>query len=473
MKKVLFVSGGVLASLVLIFLAFVLLSDINSYKPRIEAAAASALGMDVKIGGRMGVVLLPNFGVSLSNVAIRNRHSDIFFAERVRVGLRLIPLIRRQLRITNIELIRPRLSIERDKNGTLNFGRSTEEPVKESSTPSLTVASFSVSKGGLSYLDSKSGSSAEMKGVDLTMRDLSSKGGTDILKDPSFTGDLKCPEFTYGNIRISNLAFDIKAENGTYTVEPVTMEIFKGAGKAAISLDLKNALSVIEMNGTVSNFSFGEFVGSLSGKKIVEGNADLSIRLSAKAKSLNEIEETLSGEVAMHGENLILHQFDIDALLSQFQKSQSFNLVDIGAFVFAGPLGTSLTKGYDFAGVYRESLGGKGTIEKLVSKWEVRNGVAEAKDVALTTKKNRIALQGKIDFVHERFDSITVAVLDEKGCAKFSQRIRGSFRNPQIERPSILKSVAGPVLKLLDKTEKLLTSNKCAVFYSGSLPQPE
>lgn len=86
---------------------------------------------------------------------------------------------------------------------------------------------------------------------------------------------------------------------------------------------------------------------------------------------------------------------DLDSLLSKIQESQNFPLVDVGAFFLAGPLGTALTKGYDFMGVYKETRGGQGIIKKLVSEWRIKYGIAEAEDVALSTKRNRVAMKGK------------------------------------------------------------------------------
>ena len=64
-KRIIFVSGCVAALLVLLIIALVLFIDVNVYKPRIEAAASDAIGMDFKIGGPMKIVLFPRFGVSL------------------------------------------------------------------------------------------------------------------------------------------------------------------------------------------------------------------------------------------------------------------------------------------------------------------------------------------------------------------------------------------------------------------------
>ncbi|MEF9437652.1 MAG: hypothetical protein L0922_02480 [Candidatus Mariimomonas ferrooxydans] len=124
--------------------------------------------------------------------------------------------------------------------------------------------------------------------------------------------------------------------------------------------------------------------------------------------------------------------------------------------------------GYDFGNVFKESLGSKGgTIQKMVSDWQVKKGIAEAEDVAFTTKKNRIALKGSLDFVQNRFDDVSVAVLNANGCAVFSQRIHGAFKKPQIDKPSILGSLLGPVTCLQRNPSRCLKETDARSFTSG------
>ena len=126
---------------------------------------------------------------------------------------------------------------------------------------------------------------------------------------------------------------------------------------------------------------------------------------------------------------------------------------------------------YNFASLFRGS-GGSSRIRALVSDWKVERGIARAKDVALATNENRIALKGSLDIVNERFDDVTMAMVDGQGCAKVRQRIRGSFRKPEVEKVNVLQSVAGPVLKLFKQAEKLF-GGRCEVFYEGSVASPE
>lgn len=134
-------------------------------------------------------------------------------------------------------------------------------------------------------------------------------------------------------------------------------------------------------------------------------------------------------------------------------------------------MGLGLTKGYDFARIFEGSAGAT-TIRTLVSNWQIAQGVAHAADVAMATPKNRVALKGGLDFVSGRFDDVTVALIDDKGCATVKQKIRGPFRKPEVEKPDVLKALTGPARKLLDRARDLL-GGKCDVFYTGSVAPPK
>lgn len=90
----------------------------------------------------------------------------------------------------------------------------------------------------------------------------------------------------------------------------------------------------------------------------------------------------------------------------------------------------------------------------------------------MATKLNRVALKGGLDFVNERFDIVTVALVDTQGCIKAKQAIHGAFKNPVVEKPGAIKSLSGPVVKLLKQVENILPGSACEVFYAGSIVSP-
>ena len=199
---------------------------------------------------------------------------------------------------------------------------------------------------------------------------------------------------------------------------------------------------------------------------------DFSASLSMQGKTLKEMKRTANGEATLRGDNLTLNGYDLDLEFSRFESSQNFNLVDIGAFFFAGPVGLAVTKGYDFATLFKGS-GGHSVIRTLISNWKIVRGVAQAQDVAMATNEHRVALQGGLDFVNERFDDVTVAVIDANGCTEVRQKIRGSFLSPVVEKPNFLKSLAGPALKMFKRGRALLPGGKCEVFYAGLVSPPK
>ena len=188
-KKVLFITTGVI-TLVVIAIILALLLSIQAFKPQIELAASTALGMDVRIKGRMGIAFFPGFGLSMKDVNVRNSGLDVVTIEKMRIGLKLLPLARSEIKIIQVELVRPVFSIVRSKNGMFNF----EKQGRSSWGKLFAMKKISVSQGSLVYSDETSSDKIEVDDLDLSIRNLSFSG-TDSLepfKNISFTGDTRC-----------------------------------------------------------------------------------------------------------------------------------------------------------------------------------------------------------------------------------------------------------------------------------------
>jgi uncharacterized protein involved in outer membrane biogenesis len=467
----------VMAVLLVCFIITISFIDLEKYKPIIEKSASEALGMRVRIEGVLRVSFFPSIGISLDRVSVENRGLDLVSAKKVRVGLELIPLLRNDVRIRELKFISPRIIIERDSSGRFNFEKpaQTTSEKNRASGGITRLSRAGISGGELIYTDKKSGIKIDIKDIDLTISDLSmgESGGKDLARDISFEGSFRCRELDAGRFRVSDIVVPLKAEGGIFDMNPVTLRSFGKKEKGDLRIDMTRDVSVVTAHYSASGYDLGRFSDMVLKGKFMGGDAGISLSLSAQGKSLAEMKRKMKGDVSLKGEDLQLYSYDLDSLLSKIEESQNFSLIDAGAFLFAGPLGTVLTKGYNFAGVYKESRGGKGSIKKLVSAWKITNSVAEAEDVALSTKKNRIALKGRVDLVNERFDDITIAALDKKGCVRFSQKMSGPFNDPRIEKVSMLRSIAGPALSFFEKTKRFLSGGKCEVFYAGSVSHPE
>ena len=275
-----------------------------------------------------------------------------------------------------------------------------------------------------------------------------------------------------GRFAASDLKVKAEGTDGVFDLKPVTMRVYGAQGSGNIHADFSGATPAYDVRYALPGFQIREAFKILSPKQAAEGTMDFSATLSMRGKTAHGMKRTLGGQVSLQGEHLTLIGTDLDEAFSRFESSQNFNLVDLAAFFYAGPFGLVVTKGYNFASIFQGS-GGRSSIRKLVSNWKLRRGQAQARDVAMVTDENRIALQGRLDFVNERYDDVTVALIDAKGCVLVEQEMRGSFHNPEVEKPSMLQSLAGPALELLKQGKDFLTGAECDVFYTGSVAPPK
>jgi AsmA protein len=221
---------------------------------------------------------------------------------------------------------------------------------------------------------------------------------------------------------------------------------------------------------SVAKLHMDELLKALHSTHGGAGLLDFSTELSMRGFDVADLTSSAQGQAMASGTDLTLELGNLDEKFSRYESSQNFNLIDVGAFFLAGPLGTAVTKGYNFAAVL-ENTEGSTAVPAFVSHWKIERGVAHADDVAMATPKNRVAMRGGLDFVNRQFDDVIIALLDDKGCSRVEQKIHGPFAKPEIEQPNVLISLAGPVTRLL-RSAKAMVGGKCEPFYTGSV-QPE
>ncbi len=270
---------------------------------------------------------------------------------------------------------------------------------------------------------------------------------------------------------ITDVQAPVAGKAGRFDFDPLSMHIFAGEASGNLHADLAGSIPVYHLRYTLSKFRIEEFTKSFAGANRAEGTMNFTTDLTLQGKTANELRRSAAGTASLRGTDLVLHGIDLDSQLDEFESSQSFNLVDAGALFFAGPFGPALTKGYNFASLLHGS-GGNSRIRILTSEWKVDRGVANARDVALATQSHRLALKGRLDFVHQRYENVTVALIDAHGCALARQKIHGPFDKPQVEKKDVLTSISAPVVNLFRKTMKMVTGEHCEVFYAGSVQPP-
>ncbi len=135
-------------------------------------------------------------------------------------------------------------------------------------------------------------------------------------------------------------------------------------------------------------------------------------------------------------------------------------------------------------GAFDDLKGGTTAIERLHVKIDIAKSIATLSDVAIATAGNRIAVKGSINIVDESLKGVSVAILDKKGCASYSQNISGSLSNPKgksltsKDEVSVeqVQEVVSMVSSFFGKSKKKKVEKKsnddCKPFYKGVVKHP-
>ena len=150
----------VVAVLVVIVIALPFLINVNSFRPKIESEATSALGRQVTVGNLK--LSLFSGSVEADNIAIADDpafgKSPFVTARSLKIGVELLPLIfLREIKITEILLQQPQITLLKAANGTWNYSslggtsaKKTEEPKSSTSAPTnVSIGKLSINDGTL------------------------------------------------------------------------------------------------------------------------------------------------------------------------------------------------------------------------------------------------------------------------------------------------------------------------------------
>jgi hypothetical protein len=474
------VIAGLLAVLALAILSLVLFVDIGRYRPGLETGASRVLGLDVKIRGEMKIEYFPPFGVSLGDIDVARRGATVVRVEKMRAGLKILPLLWGQVRIRQVELVRPQLSLLRTGSGPFDSERYLARPfrmAREALPGGLdSLDRFSVSGGIVSYESRDSSIRAEVDGLELVMRDITfgEPPVEDLFRAVSCSGNVKAARTAVGSWEASNLAFDLTAKNGNFEIHPITLQAFGGTGEGSLWINLAVSTPLVNIRFAQTGSDIGQLFMATGGKRgLLAGKADLSWNLFMKGEDPDALARTMTGDISWKGSDLKVRDFDPDALLSAIREGKSAPLARMGALLLPGPLFTAAAEGLFRPDAREGKEGQEGVVDTLESHWTVKNGRFEAEDVALATKGHRVALTGGIDLPGGQFDNITVALVDDRGCARAGQTIQGAFRLPRIAETIAAKGKEPAGETPAGETTEAAPGRECTVFYAGTVPPPQ
>ena len=283
-------------------------------------------------------------------------------------------------------------------------------------------------------------------------------------------GELHIEAINTTSFKSIPIDFGFVAANDQFNINLSTLSDSLMLDKGSLTFDLSKSPFQLDLNYSLKNIDIASVVKEYTSDKLMEGTINAAIKLKGTGENLDELSRSFKGNVKISADSLMLQGVDLDQLLQKYKRSQKFNLADVSAFVIAGPVGAAVTKGADFTSLIAANFKpGEATyVSKAVANWKIDQGVLATEDVAFSTKANRLAFEGSLDFVQDSIPGFTVYVVDKNGCSLMQQDMYGKFDAIQMGKLKLAKTLLGSVINLVNS----VVGSKCKPVYTGAIQHP-
>ncbi|ABI57129.1 AsmA family protein [Alkalilimnicola ehrlichii MLHE-1] len=469
-----YLAGVLVAVLVLAGVALALLWPGERLGEQIAGEMEAQLGVPVSIEGDATLRLWPGPAVRVSDVLLGPEPDadPVGHLAAARLSVRWLPLLRGRLEPGTLLLDTPVLNLERDAAGALNVDwRQAEDADGRALALDLRIRG-----GELHWRDEGQDQTVTVRGLEVDAPATEWRVAADDaqpLTRLALGANVSAERVEVGVLGFDDVAFGLSARDGVIRTEDWEMTLFGSRGTGEAEADFTEAPPHWVLNVAFGDLQLESFPEAWLPAGAASGSAELTASLTSQGEDAQALLRHLHGEVVLSGHDLLIRGVDLDEELAAYERTQRFSLVDAAAVVLVGPGWLAATKGTDFARLAGRA-NGETEIVQLLSAWQIENGVAHSRDVALATPRNRLAAQAALELPERRIREAEVAVVDGDGCALMRQEVHGSFDAPEIEEPHFLEVLLGAPLDLLKRGLDALSISPedCEVFYEGDVAAP-
>ena len=270
------------------------------------------------------------------------------------------------------------------------------------------------------------------------------------------------------NIDLEGIKTEIDVDEGEFDIRILSSSSLLQAGKGSFVIAPFVKTPYFQLDYSLDEFRFEDIFEGSNKPPLVKGILGTSISIGGKGESRNGLSESIHGHINLNGEHLKLMGLNLDNIIRKLNRTQNFNLADVGAVIVAGPLGLLISKGADVSSLLINKKHDSTEIIQLVSEWNIEKGIMELSDVAFSTPKNRIAAKGKYSFPTDSI-AIVIAVVDKKGKIELQQTITGTTKHPKLSVFKPLNAILKPVSNLFNDVLFI----KGETFYNGKVLPPQ
>lgn len=465
------------------FFLLIKVIDFNEYKPRIQKAIKESTGYETVIHGDITLSLSP-VGVSISDIEIANPYykPEVAFAKlgSFDIALEVVALFKKEIKIQHLSIDNLTLSIEKNKDGTLNYLLPTT--LKETTSTNaatqkndklndaklaqplfVNVNKVKFNHASITYQDLNEPNKLSLENIDLEMNDIRFDSSKHQLQGLSFLAQTHIDKISYDKYAFNDISMALTMKDAIATSENLKYVLFDTPVQGSGKFDFSGKQPKILIKHKIEGLKLNPLVKTLFNQDIVDGTADGDLKLSFFLGDAMSFKTTLNGYIHLFGKDATLKGYDVDkvAAVLDRQSNQSLNTLLSGSM---------------------EGLqGGKTAIKEFNSNLEIGYSEIQFNDVAFSTPQNRLAVKGKVNIVDQKFVDVKVALLNAKGCSVVEQKINGTFEKPKLKiddtTVTVLTNVALSFLtksksNTMQESTDTAQDENCTVFYEGVITHP-
>lgn len=366
---------GLLLIVVALLFALTHLFDPNDYKDEIRQIAHDKANLDLQLKGDIGWSLFPWLGLELTDATLASAETpDKPFADLRMIGLsvRVLPLLRKEVQMSDIRVDGLNLSLQRDAKGHGNWegvGRpakaaaetsqpgeqpavaeapGTEQPSKPAGQPlKLDIDSLTLSNSRIDYDDAQKGQQFTVENIELKTGAIR-EGASIPVKFSAFFGTnqpvLRARSEVEGSLRFDRALKRYQFEDlklaGEASGEPLKGKTLNFSAQGQLLLD--QAANIAEWNGLKLSANQLRALGELKVREL-DKDAKLAGGISIASLNLREFLDGIGIELPAMRDANSLSQFELVSRLNGSSKGLMLENLDLklDGSTYTGSLGVS------------------------------------------------------------------------------------------------------------------------------------
>ena len=243
----------------------------------------------------------------------------------------------------------------------------------------------------------------------------------DALKDINADIKLRAEKLQSDQLALNDLAVDVGARNGALTIRPLTAVVSGGKINGDVSVSAAQTPQVT-MKLAATGMDLGALLKALADVDLFKGVGDMNLNVTGAGKSIRAIAASLNGTT-----EVVIGQGEI--------QSRYVELIGADVLRTVAP--------------WANKGGGSTKLNCMVSRFDIRNGVATVKDMLMDTQLVSMAGKGNIDLRSEKLDLQLTPQPKDASLVSLAVPINvtGTLANPMANPDplSVAKGVGGMV----------------------------